>query len=348
MAVKNGDFELADLLLKYGANVNFTYQPADGGYLMTVLCELLQEHSEKNLRAIQYLFEAGRVDGGDPHIPTKADITAETIPKLNTVFVPPPKPDLVCVKPNIRSALHMLACCPPENWNTRNQISSRITHIVLSAFNRPEEVNYQTSGLGTALSVACFLGNLDMVTALLAFKADTSIIWDLAKYYDLISLAPFALHFNQPVGSPLFMAKYRLCELEQRDPQNDKIARLKSIIELLTDGEAEPGIGVMENIGDLRLQESKTPDLDSGRRNFTLSSPCSTTPQLTSIAAAKASSHGDEPARSAPASSTLQDPEINEDHDHTHTAADLNGASTDHASVPNAKVASLKEGGLAP
>ena len=348
LAVINGDFELADLLLKYGANVNFTYQPIGGSYWVTVLCELLQEHSEKNLKAIQYLFEAGRGDGVDPHTPTNTDITVETSPNLNTVSVPSRKPDLVSNKTTLASAIQILALRPPEVWNTRNQVSSRITQVVLSAFNKPEEINYEMPAFGTALCNACALGNLEIVTALLAYKADKSIYAKLAKVCDPIGLAAHARQFSEPVGSPLFMAKLRISELEQQDPQCVEIARLKSIIELLRDGNTEAGIGITENIRDLWVKESNTTDIDNGMGDSTLSAQRTATPQLTSIAADEASSHVDEPLRSPPAPSTLQDPEINQDHGQTRAAGDLQGVSTDHASVPDAKVASIEDGDLAP
>lgn len=49
LAVKNQDFELADLLLAYGADVNATYQSVLGGNWITVLEELGQDHFKKKI-----------------------------------------------------------------------------------------------------------------------------------------------------------------------------------------------------------------------------------------------------------------------------------------------------------
>ena len=278
LAVKNGDFELADMLLKYGADINFT--SIHGGKWITVLGELVLQHSEKSLRAIQFLLEAGRGSGVDSQTPTKTDISTEIVPKSNTASVPPRKPDLICNKTVMGSALQVLAACSPENgvWNTRNQISSRITQVVFSAFNRPEEINYEMPVFGTALCCACAGANLEVATALLAYKADKSICVELANHFSPISLAAVKVPVPGPFVSPLSLAKFRLSVLEQHDPQSDEIPRLKSIIELLADGEAESDIGITENIKGLQLQESNTTDRTIGIGNSTLSFPCLATP----------------------------------------------------------------------
>ena len=56
LAVKNQDFELADLLLGHGADINLTYQLTAGGDWVTVRAELVQHHSENNLIPIEYLL----------------------------------------------------------------------------------------------------------------------------------------------------------------------------------------------------------------------------------------------------------------------------------------------------
>lgn len=55
-AVLNHDFEMVDLLLSGGADINTTYQVDTGSPLAAQIAELAASHFEMNMKAIQYLF----------------------------------------------------------------------------------------------------------------------------------------------------------------------------------------------------------------------------------------------------------------------------------------------------
>ncbi|KAJ7262118.1 hypothetical protein C8J57DRAFT_1232239 [Mycena rebaudengoi] len=54
--VKNQNFQLADLLLAHGADINFTYCPKPNGSWITILAELVINPTEQNLESLQYLL----------------------------------------------------------------------------------------------------------------------------------------------------------------------------------------------------------------------------------------------------------------------------------------------------
>lgn len=83
--------------------------------------------------------------------------------------------DFIVNKKRKLTALHTLALCPFNVINDRSQVSSRVIQAVLTAFHTAEHINSVHPILGTALCIASVAGNLEMVTALLAHRADTEI-----------------------------------------------------------------------------------------------------------------------------------------------------------------------------
>lgn len=269
LAVKNHDFELADLLLNYGADINFIYQLSNGGDWVTVLHELLQHHSEKNLKAIEYVLGAGAAQ----HTSTGFGSSTETPRCLKAISASSRKPDLVCNKTTKTSALQILALCSPETWNTKSQVSSRITQVLLAVFNTPDDINYQHPIAGTALLMACFSGNLEVVTALLACKADKSISIDFAN-----SSVVNTLQGRVPVGVPLLIAKLKLFIENGINPQGDELPRLKSIVEMLTGEEMQEDEITTEGIRSVQFIDADAPDQgvednDSTYRSIAVKSP---------------------------------------------------------------------------
>ncbi|EDN02649.1 predicted protein [Histoplasma mississippiense (nom. inval.)] len=146
LAIKNRYFDLSDLLLENGADINALYQSDKGEEWVTVLGELLLMHTEATLQSLAYIFR-------------KLDANSNNV--IN--------------KKRKLTALHTLALCPFNVINDRSQVSSRVIQAVLTAFHTAEHINSVHPILGTALCIASVAGNLEMVTALLAHRADTEI-----------------------------------------------------------------------------------------------------------------------------------------------------------------------------
>lgn len=256
LAVKNHDFVLADLLLEHGADINFTYQLFNGGDWVTILHELLAHHSEKNLKAIEYVLGAG----AEQHTSTGCGGSTETAHCLKGISASSRKPDLVCNKTTKTSALQILALCSPEAWNTKGQVSSRITQVLLSVFNSSDDINYQHPVLGTALCMACFFGNLEVVTALVACKADKSISMDLAIAADALRQLANVLQVPVSVANPISLATVKLFVEYCNNPQSAEIPRLTSIVEMLTEEEKQEDEIITEGIGSVQLINADASD----------------------------------------------------------------------------------------
>jgi ankyrin repeat protein len=171
LAVLNQDFELASLLLSYGANVNYAYQPEQWGPWITVLGELARTHTERSLRSIEYLLSLGKPSIPEQLSNTSAPETQFNQLSLSSTHKPQAIPDFIVDKTNQLSILHILARCPPETTNNTAQISVRIINIILKAFKDPNQLNYTHPIYGTALCLAAVTLNLNMVTTLLDLKA---------------------------------------------------------------------------------------------------------------------------------------------------------------------------------
>ncbi|KLJ12173.1 hypothetical protein EMPG_09601 [Blastomyces silverae] len=153
LAIKSRYFDLSDLLVEKGADVNALYQFDKREEWITVLGELLLTHTEATLQSVDYIFRKLNVNPNNPA--GQVDFIVNKTRKL--------------------SALHLLALCPSNAINDRSQISARIIQAVLTAFHTAECINYVHPVLGTALCIASITGHLEMVAALLAHKADTEI-----------------------------------------------------------------------------------------------------------------------------------------------------------------------------
>ncbi|OJD11136.1 serine/threonine protein kinase [Emergomyces pasteurianus Ep9510] len=162
LAIKNRYFDLSDLLLEKGADINALYQSGKGGEWITVLGELLLTHTETALQSMDYIFR--RLRGN-------SDITASRL-------------EFIVNQTKKLSALHILALCPIDVIYDRSQTSAKIIQAVLRAFPTAESINYVHPTLGTELCIASIKGNLEMVTALLAHKADTEIPMPIGQLRD--------------------------------------------------------------------------------------------------------------------------------------------------------------------
>jgi ankyrin repeat protein len=168
LAIKNRYFDLADLLIAHGADINVPYQILENGRSGTVLKELLSHHSYASLASTNYLFTKPNV-GSMVSTGTNL-ITAECL--MSKVGC---TPDFIVDRAQNLSALHILARCALEVMNHKSQISARIIERIMEAFNSPKQINQTHPILGTPLCVAAMVGNVEMVTALLDARAELAL-----------------------------------------------------------------------------------------------------------------------------------------------------------------------------
>lgn len=171
LAVLAQDFELANLLLAHGADINRTYQLERKGPWFTVLGELAQTHTAKSLASIEYLLSLNPSSGVEPSDAAEPVEFQFNRLALGTPNMPGPVPDFIVDKTNQLSILHILARCTHDTINNTAQISIRIIDAILKTFKLPEQINYSHSIHGTPLCLAASSSNLHMVSALLDCKA---------------------------------------------------------------------------------------------------------------------------------------------------------------------------------
>lgn len=174
VAIRNQDFKLANLLLANGADINFTYQLGIDGPWITVLGELAQTHTLKNLTAIEYLLSL--VNKPEAHERNK-DTPENVLAQLDLNFNRNSReyPDFIVDKTNNLSVFHILATCSQDIINNTAQLSARIIDIILKSFKDPEHINFTHPVYGTALCLASITSNVHMTSALLEAKARTDI-----------------------------------------------------------------------------------------------------------------------------------------------------------------------------
>lgn len=262
LAVKNQDFELADMLLENGANINSTYQLTIGGDWITVLAELVQHHSEKNLSSIEYLLSKLAVSqansksvlphDGDSYKPDQAGERS----KSQSIAQ---KPDFIVNKTNNLSILHVLASCSRAVYNN-DQVTARITQMILKAFGSADEVNYCHPHLGTALCQASFAGDFEMVSALVASKADKNLATDPEIFSSIMNNT---IADAIPAGSPLWLALCRLQVESTLATKREMVPQLKSIVERLLRGESSHYERLNEVVTQWKLLMTKMGNTDN-------------------------------------------------------------------------------------
>ena len=149
-AILNQNFDVAQALLENGADVDALYplnsavQPDTEQKNVSVLVELLSEHTMRTLGALNFLFSRGK-----EHLP------AFIVDPINSF-----------------SILHLLA--GSNQFTQIAQITPRILNLCLDTYSDPELVNHRHPLLGTALYHAAACGNKVLVEGLLNHSADRS------------------------------------------------------------------------------------------------------------------------------------------------------------------------------
>lgn len=174
-ALLNQDFPLAHLLLLNGVDINLTYQLEQDGPWITVLAELAQAHTERNLKSINYILSGG----GPPSSATSLAAQFQNLGLDSTTDRPKQPyqaiPDFIVDKTRSLSILHILALNPSSTINTTSQLTPRIISTLLSHFSSPEQINALHPIYGTPLCAAVLASNFPLASALLDHNADTAL-----------------------------------------------------------------------------------------------------------------------------------------------------------------------------
>ncbi|KAJ7483601.1 hypothetical protein FB451DRAFT_1129507 [Mycena latifolia] len=162
-AVKNQNFELADLLRQHGADVNFSYRLDPKCAWITVLGELVRNPTEQNMESVKYLL-------GSETRPAFVTSASESQSGSRTM------PTAIVDVTNDLSVLHFAAIFAPKT-NTESLVLGKMVAYILSekTFNDPAVLNCVHPDVGTPLWAAALCCNLEVVAALLERGADASI-----------------------------------------------------------------------------------------------------------------------------------------------------------------------------
>ncbi|KAF2004037.1 hypothetical protein P154DRAFT_485712 [Amniculicola lignicola CBS 123094] len=154
LCVINNCFDVADILLAYGADLNpvCALPPGEQGPPCSLLGQLVMRPTERSLDAVQYFVNAGRRES---LLKPLDGVTPIGIPSHNV------------------SVLHQLAAMTHDAVEYHWPASGHIMHHVLTAFDEPEFINERCL-IGTPLSIAIMNHNHEMVRRLLEKNVDTS------------------------------------------------------------------------------------------------------------------------------------------------------------------------------
>ncbi|RFU33796.1 hypothetical protein B7463_g2525, partial [Scytalidium lignicola] len=189
-ALLNHNLQLADLLLANGADINKTYRAEMDGPWITVLGELVQKHTEGNLKSIEYILQLmgnqkhqqQKEERVDPYSLSGQLENLRLIPGSTPVTKLAVAPDFIVDKTHNFSIIQVLADLPLQSISSTAQISSRIIDTVLKTFHTPDQINYVHEVYGTALCMAVVSSNISMISALLERNADCSIPADVNSF----------------------------------------------------------------------------------------------------------------------------------------------------------------------
>ncbi|KAK7042915.1 hypothetical protein VNI00_008651 [Paramarasmius palmivorus] len=153
-AVKSQLFDLADILLKYGANIDFLYRRNYSAIRIPVFAELLSSAlTEKTLESIRWLLNVDQ-EGQSLHGTDKSRACGHVLP----AFVINDE-EKYCI---LHFAARFLAGTRAEK-----QMLSRITHLILGVQHYRSQLEYSNPTYGTPLMAAVIYCNLEVIPELL-------------------------------------------------------------------------------------------------------------------------------------------------------------------------------------
>jgi serine/threonine protein kinase/ankyrin repeat protein len=214
LAIKNQYFDLADLLIAKGADVNSVYPlyPGATNGRCTVLKDLLQQRTFSSLESVSHLLSE--------HVKSLLNKRSSSDQRAISFIVDPQ---------NELSALHILATTPKDDDSTvhKSQITLSVIAAVLDYFDAPNEVNFEHAHIGTALCAACIFGNTQVVESLIEHGADITIC------------AKPSMQIPEALRGDIHLPEwYSLTKIADGSPASVVLAGLTDLIASLTDGRA--------------------------------------------------------------------------------------------------------------
>ncbi|KAL6895346.1 serine/threonine protein kinase [Trichoderma longibrachiatum] len=223
LAIRNGFFALADLLVSHGAgaSLNTLHTAPETGLACSLLGSLLRGQTSFSLRAIRYLAHLHRT--------TSTNISPLVCRSTDGVEC---------------SAVHALAMVPAGEWNSHRQISAGIVQLVLDMFPAPESLGEWSahSLLGTAMSAAVAMGHVELVRMLLAargYRREWNVIPRADAGGQVAELTSLGLARKKAAGELL-----RLDGAEEvEEAEVEGVGRMVEIVGMLEVMEAEAEAG---------------------------------------------------------------------------------------------------------
>ncbi|KAF9461248.1 hypothetical protein BDZ94DRAFT_1168109 [Collybia nuda] len=174
-AVKNQDFELADLLLRHGADIDFAYTPLDSMHWITIFGELVQSPTEKNIESIRYLLGLHTTTA----LPNEHRAAHRMLQEHGVQRQGNRLPSFIVDTENQLSVLH-LAATHDLRSDSEALILGRIVTDILTEnkFSVEEAINNCHPSVGTALWAATLCCNLEVVSALLEKGANPNLAFN--------------------------------------------------------------------------------------------------------------------------------------------------------------------------
>lgn len=189
LCVMNHCFDVADILLAHGADLNPVYaRPSDQGPLTTLIGGLVIQPNEMALESIRYLKRRGlqqpiekSSSGSTGHRISQSEGESRLEQQIETLQLTPAKLSIIGVPSRKMSVLHQVAHWTHDTVANNWPVSFDIMELLLSAFDDADVVNELCPEVGTPLSIAVRYLNVDFVRLLLQKKADPSIGLDLVS-----------------------------------------------------------------------------------------------------------------------------------------------------------------------
>jgi len=187
LCVMNHCFDVADILLAHGADLNPVYaRPSDQGPLTTLLGGLVIQPYEMALESIRYLIRRGlhqpiekSSSWSTGHRTSQSEGESCLAQQIETLQLSPAKLSPIGVPSRKMSVLHQVAYWTHDTVANNWPASFDIMQLLLSAFDDAGVVNELCPEIGTPLCIAVMYLNVDFVRLLLQKKADPSIGLDL-------------------------------------------------------------------------------------------------------------------------------------------------------------------------
>jgi serine/threonine protein kinase len=267
LAILNGFYELADLLVAHGAGASLTTlhtvplvlpgsQPQavpDDTTSSTLIGALLRSQTSSALRALTYLVH---LQNTYPHI-TLSPLAYRTVVTTTTAAAPSvtdasdttpassttptgtttaaaEKRQPTTTTPITFSALHALSTVPPTEWNSHLQISASILQHILTLFPDPSHLDDLAVNpmLGTPITAAVVASHTEVLRAVLASSGYRGL-WDKKVRVTNFEAGEEAEVEPLVLGMRIALLKCGLLEARQEVRDKEEVEGLRRAVEVV-------------------------------------------------------------------------------------------------------------------